>query len=108
MSTPAAAAIVVSRSVTARFAVADADQRVQRFFEAAPVDFPVLLDRERAVAKAWQVATLPTTFVLDAGLRPRFVVETDYAWDAIDPKELTSASATNTGGPPSIKDASNR
>jgi thiol-disulfide isomerase/thioredoxin len=88
-------------------AVADADQRVQRFF-ATPVDFPVLLDRDRAVAKAWQVATLPTTFVLDAGLRPRLVVETDFAWDTIDPKELTSASATNAGGPPSIKDASNR
>ena len=89
-------------------AVADADQRVQRFFETTPVDFPVLLDRDRAVAKAWNVATLPTTFVLDAGLRPRFVVETDYAWDTIDPKEFTSASATDAGGAPSIKDASNR
>jgi peroxiredoxin len=89
-------------------AVADADQRVQRFFETTPVDFPVLLDRDRAVAKAWNVATLPTTFVLDAGLRPRFVVETDYAWDTIDPKELTSASATGAGEAPSIKDASNR
>jgi thiol-disulfide isomerase/thioredoxin len=89
-------------------AVADADQRVQRFFETTPVDFPILLDRDRAVAKAWNVATLPTTFVLDAGLRPRFVVETDFAWDTIDPKELTSASAINAGGPPSIKDASNR
>jgi peroxiredoxin len=89
-------------------AVADADQRVQRFFETAPVDFPVLLDRDRAVAKAWQVATLPTTFVLDAALRPRFVVEIDYAWDSLDPKELTRASATGVGGRPSIKDASNR
>jgi thiol-disulfide isomerase/thioredoxin len=89
-------------------AVADADQRVQLFFETTAVDFPVLLDRDRTVAKAWNVATLPTTFVLDAALRPRFVVETDYAWDTIDPKELTSASAINAGGPPSIKDASNR
>jgi len=89
-------------------AVADADQRVQRFFETAPVDFPVLLDRDRAVAKAWQVATLPTTFVLDAALRPRFVVEIDYAWDSLDPKELTRAPATGVGGRSSIKDASNR
>jgi peroxiredoxin len=89
-------------------AVADADQRVQRFFETTPVDFPVLLDRDRAVARSWQVATLPTTFVLDAGLRPRFVVETGYAWDSLDPKELTSTSTINAGGPPSIKDASNR
>jgi thiol-disulfide isomerase/thioredoxin len=89
-------------------AVADADQRVQRFFETTPVDFPVLLDRDRAVAKAWNVATLPTTFVLDAGLRPGFVVETDFAWDSLDPKELASTSAANAGGPPTIKDASNR
>jgi len=89
-------------------AVADTDQRVQRFLETTPVDFPVLLDRDRAVAKAWQIATLPTTFVLDAGLHPRFVVETDYAWDTLDPKELTSTSALNAGGSTSIKDASNR
>ena len=89
-------------------AVADADRSVQRFFATAPVDFPILLDRDRAVAKAWNVATLPTTFVLDAGLRPRFVVETDYAWDSLDPKELTSTSAVDAGGPLSIKDARNR
>lgn len=89
-------------------AVADADQRVQRFFQTTPVDFPVLLDRDRAVAKAWNVMTLPTTFVLDATLHPRFVVESDYAWDTLDPKELTGTSALDARGLPSIKDASNR
>ena len=89
-------------------AVADSDQRVRRFFVTTPVDFPILLDRDRAVAKAWNVATLPTTFVLDAALRPRFVVETDYAWDSLDPKELTSTSALDAGELPSIKNASNR
>jgi len=88
-------------------AVADADRSVQRFFATTPVDFPILLDRDRVVAKAWKVATLPTTFILDAGLRPRFVVETDNAWDSLDPKELTSTSAVDAGGPLSIKDASN-
>jgi len=87
-------------------AVADADQRVQRFFATTPVDFPVLLDRDRAVAKAWTVTTLPTTFVLDASLQPRLVVESDFAWDTIDPGELTGSSARDAGG--SIKDASNR
>jgi thiol-disulfide isomerase/thioredoxin len=87
-------------------AVADADRSVQRFFETTPVDFPVLLDRDRAVAKAWSVATLPTTFVLDASLQPKFVVETDFAWDTIDPGKLSSA--LDAGGSTSIKDASNR
>jgi thiol-disulfide isomerase/thioredoxin len=89
-------------------AVADADRRVQRLFEATLVDFPVLLDRDRAVAKAWNVATLPTTFVLDDALRPRFVVETDFTWDSLDPKEFTSTSAVDAGGPLSIKDTRNR
>jgi peroxiredoxin len=88
-------------------AVADPDQRVQRFFATMPVDFPVLLDRDRAVAKAWQVATLPTTFVLDGALRPRFVVETDFAWDTVDLEKLASAFARDANGAV-MKDASNR
>jgi peroxiredoxin len=89
-------------------AVADADPRVQRFLATTPVDFPVLLDRDRAVAKAWQVATLPTTFVLDDALRPRFVVETDYGWDSLDLKELTSTPAMDAGALFAVKNASNR
>jgi len=89
-------------------AVADADQRVQRFFGSTPVDFPILLDRDRAVARAWNVATLPMTFVLDAALLPRFVVGSDYAWDSLDPKELTRTSALDAREPPSIKNSSNR
>ncbi len=89
-------------------AVADADRSVQRFFATTPVDFPILLDRDRAVAKAWNVATLPTTFVLDGSLQPKFVVETDFAWDTIDPGKLTGSSALDAGGSTSIKDASNR
>ncbi len=73
-------------------AVADADRSVQRFLESVPVDFPVLLDRDRTVAKAWQVATLPTSFVLDAALRPRLVVESDYAWDSVDPAKPIGSS----------------
>jgi hypothetical protein len=43
----------------------------------------VLLDTDRAVAKAWDITTLPTTYVLDAGLRPQRVVEADYPWDSV-------------------------
>lgn len=65
--------------------VAEVDLSVRRFIAAKPVDYPVLLDRDRTVAKAWKVATLPTTFVLDADLQPRLVVETEFDWDRIDP-----------------------
>lgn len=60
--------------------VAEVDLRVRAFFAKHPVDFPVLLDRDRAVAKAWQVSMLPTTFVLDAALMPRLFVEGDLDW----------------------------
>lgn len=89
-------------------AVADADRSVQHFLETTPVDFPVLLDRDRTVAKAWNVSTLPTSFVLDANLRPVFVVETDYAWDAIDPVTLIGSPAIDAGGASAIHNANHR
>ena len=64
--------------------VGEVDPRVRRFFETMPVSFPILLDRDKAVAKAWQVSTLPTTFVLDRTLVPRFVAEGDFDWDQPD------------------------
>jgi len=65
-------------------AVADADQRVKQFFERTPVNFPVLLDRDRAVAKSWKVSTLPSTYVLDARMKPLLVVDADFQWDTVD------------------------
>jgi thiol-disulfide isomerase/thioredoxin len=73
--------------------VAEPGARVRRFFQATPVDFPVLLDRERAVAKAWNVSTLPTTIVLDAGLQPRLTVGADFNWDSVDPDKFAGALA---------------
>jgi peroxiredoxin len=78
-------------------AVADSDQRVRRLIENEPAVFPILLDRDRAVAKSWKVAALPTTFVLDANLRPRLLVETDFAWDNFDPGIIAGLPATDLG-----------
>lgn len=69
--------------------VADADQRLKRFLEQTPVNFPVLLDRERSVAKSWNVSALPTTYILDANLKPMLVVEADFPWDTIDVERAT-------------------
>jgi peroxiredoxin len=77
--------------------VAEVDPRVRRFLDTMPLDFPVLLDRDRAVAKAWSVSTLPTTFVLDTNLHRRFAVETDFAWDSIDPARLAEMLAAPRG-----------
>lgn len=64
--------------------VAEVPIRVRRFVEAMPVSFPILLDQDRAVAKAWDVSGLPTTFILDSDLKPRLAVEREYDWDRLD------------------------
>jgi len=61
--------------------VGEVDDRVQRFFASQPVSFAVTLDRDRAVAKSWNVDVLPTTFVLDRALVPRFIAIGDCNWD---------------------------
>lgn len=61
--------------------VAEPDSRVRNFIENLPVNFPILLDRDRHVAKSWGVYALPTTFVLGGDLKPRLFIESDYDWD---------------------------
>jgi thiol-disulfide isomerase/thioredoxin len=75
-------------------AVAEVPIRVKRFLAQAPVAFPVLLDEDRAVAKGWNVTTLPTSFVLDADLKVRRMIAHTVDWDRFDFTELT---ATNPG-----------
>jgi len=69
-------------------AVAEVPVRVKRFLAQTPVAFPVLIDADRAVAKAWGVTTLPTSFVLDADLNIRLAVEQAHDWDRFDPTRL--------------------
>jgi peroxiredoxin len=68
--------------------VAEVDVRVRNFAEKLPVNFPILLDRDRSVAKAWKVSALPTSFILDRDLKPRLFVERDYDWDRVDVPQL--------------------
>jgi peroxiredoxin len=74
--------------VVLAISVAEVEQPVRRLLATMPITFPVLLDLDRAVAKAWNIATLPSTVVLDANLEPRLVVEADLAWDRVEPKAL--------------------
>jgi peroxiredoxin len=64
--------------------VAEVPARVRRFLDSAPVNFPVVLDTDRAVTRAWGVSILPTTFVLDPILQPRLFVEGDLDWSRPD------------------------
>jgi thiol-disulfide isomerase/thioredoxin len=83
--------------------VGEVDIRVRRFFEKLPVNFPVLLDRDKAAAKSWGVDQLPTTFLLDATFSPRFVIVGDFDWDRADMDRLIaelSAPQKQTGSGP--------
>jgi thiol-disulfide isomerase/thioredoxin len=60
--------------------VGEVDARVRRFLEKLPLSFPVVLDRDRAVTKSWDVYALPTTFVLDDTLKPRLYAFEDVDW----------------------------
>jgi peroxiredoxin len=64
--------------------VAEADGSVRRFFANDSLPFAVLLDRDRAVARAWNIHTLPSTVVLDRNLRPRLVAEGEVDWGKPD------------------------
>lgn len=64
--------------------VAEADARIRNFVDKYSVSAPILLDRDRAVARQWSVHTLPTTFLLDRDLRPRLFIEHEYDWDSFD------------------------
>jgi thiol-disulfide isomerase/thioredoxin len=64
--------------------VAEVRPRVERFFAVDPVSFPILLDADRAVARAWRIEALPTTIVLDARSTPVLISEGDLDWNRAD------------------------
>ncbi len=76
--------------------VAEVEDRVRRFFERLPVNFPILLDGDRAVTKAWQVHGLPTTYILDGTLTPRFVVEGAVDWTKVEVMRLIDGLTSRT------------
>ena len=60
--------------------VGEPESRIQRFREQVPMDFPVLLDRDGAAAKAWRARVLPVSFLVGADGRVRYFVIGEYDW----------------------------
>jgi peroxiredoxin len=83
--------------------VAEPADRVRRFLTTHPVTFPVLLDVDRTVTRAWEVSALPTSFVLDGELQPQRFLEGEVDWSSAevthqldqlrDPQDQTRAGA---------------
>lgn len=80
--------------------VGEPELRVRRFFEKQPVPFPVLLDEDRAAMKAWSVAVLPTSFVLDASHVLRLYAGGPVDWDDPSALPLLERLANPAGAPP--------
>lgn len=77
--------------------VGEVRTRVQTFFKETPVTFPVLLDADRAVTKAWSIETLPTSIVLDKKLRPILAATGELDWaSAADTSEIDNVLNTDT------------
>ena len=80
--------------------VGEPELRVRRFFEKQPVPFPILLDEDRAAMKAWSVAVLPTSFVLDASHVLRLYAGGPVDWDDPSARPLLESLANPAGVPP--------
>jgi peroxiredoxin len=57
------------------------ESRIRNFLTQVKVDFTVLLDPERQVAKAWQARVLPASFVIGPDGRIRYSLVGEINWD---------------------------
>lgn len=76
----------------ARFAIVsvsykDTDAIMKAFRQKVPMDFPVLMDRDGQVSKAWKVYAFPSSFLIDRSGRVRYSINTGTVWDAPDVME---------------------
>ena len=60
--------------------VGEGEGRIGPFLGKVPVDFPVLLDRDAQVSKAWKVRLMPTTFIIGTDGRVRYSYSGSRDW----------------------------
>lgn len=65
----------------------DTDAIMNAFRKKVPMDFPVLMDRDGQVSKAWKVYAFPSSFLVDRNGRVRYSINTGAVWDAPDVME---------------------
>jgi thiol-disulfide isomerase/thioredoxin len=65
--------------------LAEPESRIRRFLEQTPLEFPVLLDRDTAAAKAWRARILPASFIVgpDGRIRYHYVGELDWSKEEV-------------------------
>lgn len=60
---------------------AETANEVNAFLSRMKLGFPILLDPDGSNTQRWKVFVLPTTFLLDAGGRVRYVLTGPTEWD---------------------------
>lgn len=60
---------------------AEAPEEVNAYLARMKLGFPILLDPDGSNTKRWKIFALPTTFMLDAEGRVRFVLTGPTEWD---------------------------
>ena len=64
--------------------LAESESRIRGFMERVPMNFPVLLDRDSAAAKAWSVRVLPVSFLVGPDGRIRYSIVGEIDWSRED------------------------
>jgi thiol-disulfide isomerase/thioredoxin len=62
--------------------LAEPVSRIEKFVASMPLGFPLLLDRDSAVARAWKARVLPASYLVGADGRIRYVVLGELDWSA--------------------------
>jgi len=60
--------------------LAEPEERIRRFIERTPLDFPVLLDRDGRIAKAWRARILPASFLIGPDGQIRYAALGELDW----------------------------
>jgi len=73
--------------------VGEPADRVRRFLERNKISlrYPILVDFDKQVMRAWGVEMLPTSYVLDAALCPLWKVAGALEWDAGPARSMIDA-----------------
>ena len=62
--------------------LAEGESRINEFLKQVPMNFPILLDRDGAVANAWHARLLPYTVVIGPDQRARYSALGALDWGA--------------------------
>jgi thiol-disulfide isomerase/thioredoxin len=60
--------------------VGEGEARIAAFLGKVPLDFPVLLDADAQVSRAWKVRLMPTTFIIGTDGRVRYTYAGGRDW----------------------------